>query len=105
MAREHETRKFAEFNVVYRTDKWSLMCESNRRIKRGVVVSALMITCPQTGQAIFTGIVTDQISLSKRPDVPMHTRCPACGREHMWWKHGAWLKDASSVGEQTQTAD
>jgi hypothetical protein len=68
-------------------------------------VSALMIKCPQTGQEIFTGIVIDQISLSKRPDVPMHTRCPACGREHMWWKHEAWLKDPCSVGEQTQTAD
>lgn len=66
-----------------------------------VSMSALMIRCPQTGQLIFTGIETDQISLNKTPDVPMHARCPACGREHMWWKREAWLEDAPSMGGQT----
>ena len=66
-----------------------------------VVVSALMIRCPQTGLSIFTGIETDQISLDKTPDVPKHTRCPVCGREHLWWKREAWFQDAPPVRGMT----
>ena len=60
-------------------------------------MGALMIRCPQTGLSIFTGIETDQISLDKTPDLPTHTRCSECGREHMWWKREAWLEDAPPV--------
>ncbi len=57
-------------------------------------MASLMIKCPQTGASVFTGIETDQASLDKTPDVPTHTRCPVCGREHMWWKRETWLADA-----------
>jgi hypothetical protein len=66
-------------------------------------MGALMIRCPQTGLSIFTGIRTDQISFDKSPDVPMHTRCSVCGREHMWWKRDTWLVDAPPVRGQTGT--
>jgi hypothetical protein len=66
-------------------------------------MSALMIRCPQTGIAIFTGIETDQISLDKTPDVPTHTRCSVCGREHMWRKREIWLADAPPERGQTAT--
>jgi hypothetical protein len=62
-------------------------------------VSALMIRCPQTGRAIFTGTETDETSLNKSPDMPTHTRCPACGREHMWWKRDAWLEASPASGQ------
>jgi hypothetical protein len=62
-------------------------------------MSALMIRCPQTGRAIYTGIETDPESLDKTADVPMHTRCPDCGREHMWWKREAWLEDGPATGQ------
>ena len=53
----------------------------------------LMITCPNTGQPISTGIETDVYSLKQIADVPTHTRCPSCGIDHTWWKREAWLAD------------
>jgi hypothetical protein len=64
-------------------------------------MSVLMIRCPQTGESIFTGIETDQVSINRAPDVPVHTRCPACGREHMWWKRDSWLQEAPTVRSQS----
>jgi hypothetical protein len=65
-------------------------------------MGSLMIRCPQTGLSIFTGIETDQISLDKTPDVPTHTRCSVCGREHMWWKRETWLTDAPPMRGHTR---
>jgi hypothetical protein len=64
-------------------------------------MGALMIKCPQTGQPVFTGIETDQESLHSSPDVPIHTRCPACGREHMWWKRDAWIQEVPPLKGDT----
>jgi hypothetical protein len=54
-------------------------------------MGALMITCPNTGQPISTGIETDEYSLKQIDDVPSRTRCPFCGLDHVWWKREAWL--------------
>jgi hypothetical protein len=56
-------------------------------------VASLMIACPNTGQAISTGIETDEYSLRQIADVPSRTRCPNCGLVHTWWKREAWLAD------------
>ena len=56
-----------------------------------VHMGALMITCPNTGQAISTGIETDEYTLKQIEDVPTRTRCPFCGLDHIWWKREAWL--------------
>jgi hypothetical protein len=56
-------------------------------------VASLMIVCPNTGQAISTGIETDEYSLRQIADVPSRTRCPNCGLVHTWWKGEAWLAD------------
>jgi hypothetical protein len=58
-----------------------------------VHMGALMITCPNTGQPISTGIETDEYSLKQIDDVPARTRCPFCGLDHTWWKREAWLAD------------
>ena len=63
-------------------------------------MSALMIRCPQTGRPLYTGIETDQISLNKTPDVPMHSRCPVCGGDHTYWKREAWLEDGPPKGDR-----
>ena len=55
-------------------------------------VASLMIRCPNTGQAISTGIETDEYSLTQIADVPARTRCPICGLDHTWWKREAWLQ-------------
>ena len=56
-------------------------------------MASLMIACPNTGQAISTGIETDEYSLRQIADVPSRTRCPTCGLVHTWWKREAWLAD------------
>jgi hypothetical protein len=56
-------------------------------------MGALMITCPNTGQPISTGIETDEYSLKQIDDVPTRTHCPLCGLDHIWWKREAWLAD------------
>jgi hypothetical protein len=58
-------------------------------------MGALMITCPNTGQPISTGIETDEDSLKQIDDVPSRTRCPFCGLDHTWWKREAWLTGPS----------
>jgi hypothetical protein len=64
-------------------------------------MSALMIWCPQKGRPVYTGIETDQVSLNKTPDVPMHSRCPVCGGDHTCWKREAWLEDGPPKGGQS----
>jgi hypothetical protein len=56
-------------------------------------VPSLMIVCPRTGQAISTGIETDDYTLRQIDDVPSRTLCPHCGLVHTWWKREAWLGD------------
>jgi hypothetical protein len=56
-------------------------------------VASLMISCPNTGQAISTGIETNEHSLRQIADVRSRTRCPNCGLVHTWWKGEAWLAD------------
>jgi hypothetical protein len=59
-------------------------------------MSMLMIRCPQTGQAVSTGIETDPDSFKRIPDVVAWAHCPHCGLEHAWWHDEAWLADGSS---------
>jgi hypothetical protein len=57
-------------------------------------MATLLIMCPVTDSPISTGIETDQSSVDRLPDVLSRTRCPKCGREHVWWPREAWLSDA-----------
>ena len=67
-------------------------------------MSILMIRCPNTGQEISTGMETDARSFRQLPNVLTHSRCPACGLEHPWWKREAWLEDDDSVFVPADTA-
>jgi hypothetical protein len=58
-------------------------------------MGVVTITCPRTGQQISTGIETDLTSFDGLPDVLVHTRCPACGLEHSWWKREAVLMETN----------
>jgi hypothetical protein len=42
-------------------------------------MGVVMITCPNTGRAVPTGIETDALSFASLPDVPTQTKCPVCG--------------------------
>jgi hypothetical protein len=54
-------------------------------------MGVVMITCPQTGRAVSTGIETDPVSFASLPDKPSRTKCPVCDTVHVWWKREAWL--------------
>ncbi len=54
-------------------------------------MSVIMIRCPDTGQDISTGIDTDTRTFRRLPRVGSRILCPACGKEHVWVKDGAWL--------------
>ena len=53
-------------------------------------MAMVMISCPNTGRDVPTGIETDPSSFeSFGAAAPIH--CPACGRHHAWSKTNAWL--------------
>ena len=57
-------------------------------------MSSVMIKCPTTGRAVSTAIETEPSVFNKLPNVAGRMRCPACGQEHVWAVHSAWLSDA-----------
>ena len=53
-------------------------------------MAMVMISCPNTGRDVSTGIETDPSSFeSFRATAPIH--CPLCGRDHAWSKANSWL--------------
>ncbi len=56
-------------------------------------MSAVMIRCPVTGQAVSTQIETEPSIFSVLPQVETHTICPLCGQDHVWTRRDAWLQD------------
>lgn len=58
-------------------------------------MAMVMISCPNTGRDVPTGIETDPSSFeSFRSAAPI--RCPVCGRDHAWSKRNAWLAGSLS---------
>jgi hypothetical protein len=59
-------------------------------------MSAILINCPATGQAIPTGIDADEVTFSillrRAPDVLANVRCPHCDLNHPWHPRMAWLE-------------
>ena len=56
-----------------------------------------MIKCPNTGQAISTGIKADRSSYSSTPVFYSSTYCPICRTDHDWFAPQAWVCDASTA--------
>ena len=54
-------------------------------------MSVVMIKCPTTDRAIFTGIEIDFVSFNRLPDILLHSYCPICGLDHPWRTGEAWL--------------
>ena len=51
----------------------------------------VMVKCPQTGQAIPTGIETDRESFRRSAVFFSRTRCPICRADHAWFAPEAWV--------------
>ena len=56
-------------------------------------MSAIMITCPDTGIDVPVGIDTDAASFKKIPETVATTKCPACGKVHQWNVSDAKLQE------------
>ena len=64
-------------------------------------MAMVMISCPNTGRDVATGIETDPSSFeSFGAAAPI--RCPVCGREHAWSKTNAWLAGSLESIQETQ---
>jgi hypothetical protein len=53
-------------------------------------MAIVMISCPNTGRDVPTGIETDPSSFENF-GATARIQCPACGRIHAWSKTNAWL--------------
>jgi hypothetical protein len=53
----------------------------------------VMVKCPQTGQAIPTGIKTDRESFGRRAVFFSRTHCPICRTDHAWFAQEAWVDE------------
>jgi len=54
-------------------------------------MSSVMVRCPNTGQAVSTGIEVEPSVFRKLPKVAARMHCPACGQDHVWLTSSAWL--------------
>jgi hypothetical protein len=54
----------------------------------------VMISCPETRQAIPTGIKADRATFHSTPVFFSRTLCPLCGNEHEWFAKDAWVCDS-----------
>jgi hypothetical protein len=64
-------------------------------ISREAVMGMVMVKCPQTGQAIPTGIETDRESFARSAVFFARTRCPLCRADHAWFAREAWVDEPS----------
>ncbi len=53
-----------------------------------------MITCPVTGEEVFTGIEMAQEALAQIPEIVAHLNCPSCAQVHTWSKRDATLANS-----------
>jgi hypothetical protein len=64
-----------------------------------LAMAMIMIRCPATGHAAFTGIETDASCVNFIPPINARLKCPCCGDTHVWSILDAELtaSDESSV--------
>jgi hypothetical protein len=56
-------------------------------------MSSVMILCPATGSAAYTGIETDSTTLARLPDLTFRMFCSVCDATHLSTSRNAWLDD------------
>ena len=57
----------------------------------------LMIRCPKTGQAIFTGRYVKSATFLSTPVFFSRTHCPLCHATHEWFAKEAWVCDSGRL--------
>jgi hypothetical protein len=59
-------------------------------------MATVMVKCPETGQDLSTGIVTDRASFAATPVFFARVYCPFCRKQHEWFAKDAWLCEADA---------
>lgn len=67
-------------------------------------MGAVMIKCPNTGQAISTGMRADEASFASTPVFFSRTLCPICRTLHEWFAKEAWVCDGGNTRYQVAKA-
>ena len=52
----------------------------------------VMITCPDSGEPVYTGLNLDWFSLDALDLGENSFKCPDCGKVHAWTKSDAFLR-------------
>lgn len=55
-------------------------------------MSRLLITCPETGKPVYTGLNMEWYALEAAQLGEQELDCPECGRRHRWTKQDAILQ-------------
>ncbi|MGY3660740.1 hypothetical protein ACVJ19_007403 [Bradyrhizobium sp. USDA 376] len=55
----------------------------------------ILIICPVTGQAVFTGLNTETVVFETLPAIEIPIKCPRCGQTHRWKPKDAWVSQPS----------
>jgi predicted RNA-binding Zn-ribbon protein involved in translation (DUF1610 family) len=56
-------------------------------------MGVLILTCPETGQEVSTGIIIEEEGLRRLADTVTKAECPHCGQPHVWWTREGRLSD------------
>lgn len=87
-----------KLEAIRRFSRWSKVPEDRiERMVQGERMARVMIQCPRTGRAVFTGIAMNAASFESSTLLRNTLRCPACGEDHTWDK-----KDAHLEGQEPQ---
>jgi hypothetical protein len=57
----------------------------------------VMISCPETRRAIYTGIQVARATFHSTPVFFSRTFCPLCRVEHEWFAKDAWICDSAAA--------
>ncbi|HEY1778491.1 MAG TPA: hypothetical protein VGG41_20205 [Solirubrobacteraceae bacterium] len=52
-----------------------------------------MITCPTSGEAVWTGVTTSEALFSALATMVFTLQCPVCRLSHHWSGEDAWLEE------------
>lgn len=55
-------------------------------------MARVMITCPESGKPIYTGMSFDEITFETSQLTDKLVLCPECGQAHTWNKQDAYLE-------------
>ncbi len=55
-------------------------------------MARVMITCPETGKPIYTGMSFDGITFEASQLIEKSVLCPECAQVHIWNKQDAYLE-------------